>query len=76
MMQVYDVKEQMQLVEKNPEKQEVLHVQDRNFLSMMEGREWSLCPFSSICRKRKIAFRGTIHTKVKSKSEISPHIVR
>ena len=76
MMQVFEVKEQMQPVEKNPENQETLHVQDRNFLSMIEEREWSLCAFSSIFRKRKVIFQGTRHTKIKWKSEISPCIVR
>lgn len=36
MMQVFEIKEQMQPVEKNPENQDVLHVQVHNFLSMIE----------------------------------------
>lgn len=59
MMQIFEVKEQMQPVEKNPENQKRLHMQDSNFLSMIEERErkWSLCTFSSIFRKCKITFR-------------------
>ena len=76
MMQIFEVKEQMQPVEKNPENQKMLHVQDYNFLSMIEEIEWSLCAFSSIFRKHKIIFQGITHPEMKWKSKISPHIVR
>jgi len=67
MVQVSEVKEQTQPVEKNPENQEMLHVQDHNFLSMIEESEWSVCAFSSIFRKCKIIFQGTRHTMISQK---------
>lgn len=62
MMQVFEVKEQIEPVEKKFDNQEMLHTQGINFLSMVEERVFSVHVL--LFRKCKVILQGIRHTKM------------